>query len=217
MAALLTLAADFIEKVSNPSYGRLINEEYSMKLGQLMNEEGFKDTLRREIETTTDVNTLSSHGWIWLIQWCRINEIKLPAELSLRLVQRWSNVFVQASIIDLATYDTDESNRSLPNTRGPDNDWLIQLIEICTTSPRNEQTESSSEEENVNSLAAENLLIALLQVGSFVAITTAQRLLNEQWPGREKLRRFFWFRFDRLDAQTQEIWLSIISPPERER
>src|SRR5690349_9132610 len=101
MSDLLKLAADFIEKMNNPANGPLVNEEYSLKMAQMLTGEGFREVLANEIQTVEDVNTLSSYGWIWLIKWCRVNEIIISERLLFELMQQWSNVFMQTAIIDL--------------------------------------------------------------------------------------------------------------------
>lgn len=50
MSILLSLSADFIDKMSNPAYGSMINEEYALKLGQLMKDELFVKTFETEVQ-----------------------------------------------------------------------------------------------------------------------------------------------------------------------
>ena len=43
------MTSDFIDKMSNPSYGLLVNEEYTLQFARLFSEEGFDNRLKSEI------------------------------------------------------------------------------------------------------------------------------------------------------------------------
>jgi len=59
MSEVLTLASDFIERMSNPAYGILVNEDYSTRLGTLLSSDRFDGLLRREVEQLNDPESLT--------------------------------------------------------------------------------------------------------------------------------------------------------------
>jgi hypothetical protein len=113
MSEILTLASDFIERMTNPAYGTAVNEEYSLRFAELLWRERLYGVLADEAKQLTDSNTFGSHGWLWLLNWARAHEIDLNERLLLELADRWSNVFMQTLIIDVATRGTEAPRRPI--------------------------------------------------------------------------------------------------------
>src|SRR4026208_239719 len=107
MSDVLALSSDFIERMSNPAYGVSVNEDYSIRFGKMLTSDGFDDMLQHEARRLRNVDTLSSHGWLWLLDWAKSRNISLDDELLLDLTERWSSVFMQVSVIDLATQNAE--------------------------------------------------------------------------------------------------------------
>lgn len=81
MSGLLTLARDYIERMANPVYGLVTNEDYSLRFAHLLGSEGFEDTFREEIRSVRDTEALTSNGWLWLIEWARSRRVDVQEEL----------------------------------------------------------------------------------------------------------------------------------------
>ncbi len=60
---------------------------------------------------------------------------------------------------------------------------------------------------------AETILVALLQVGSEIAIDAARTLLNHHWRGEEMLKDFYFRLKAGLEEETQQAWDSRLRPP----
>ena len=219
MSVLFRLSRDFIDKLSNPSHGSLVNEEYSLKLAQVMEEEGFKNQFARDLEQLTDPDTLSSYGWTWLLRWCRINEIPPHYKLLTSLMHRWSDVFIQSLIIDTATFRDEKKDSS---------EWLDNIIRDVTSTPEHDKSgqesrtllRSKKESSELDSPAfrtqpAENLLLALLHLETGIAINGAKQLLRTEWRGQRALLNYFRVRVDLLDEDTRKRWISMLEPPGR--
>jgi hypothetical protein len=212
MSRVLALASDFIERMSNPAYGVRVNEDYSMRFADLLSSEGFADLLSSEIEELKDPDTLSPHGWLWLLSWARSRKIRLDGKLMLDLTESLSSVFMQVATIDLATQQADWGRRE---TVAPlnefDHRWMSKLLRRCTEG----HGEKDMKYDHVDTRRSENTLIALMQVGSDITLDAASTLLNHHWPGQYSLVRFFWSLCGELDHETREVWISRLRPPKK--
>ena len=222
MSDVLALSSDFIERMSNPAYGVSVNEDYSIRFGKMLTSDGFDDMLQHEARRLRNVDTLSSHGWLWLLDWAKSRNISLDDELLLDLTERWSSVFMQVSVIDLATQNAEWTRRqSVATVEGFQNRWLSKLMQRSTTLPSEELSQADSlrqalpSSEYISTNRAENVLIALLQVGRDITVDAAATLLRHDWAGHTKLVRFFWSCYDGLDNETQLVWKSRLQPPGR--
>jgi hypothetical protein len=214
MSEILTLAADFIDRMSNPAHGIAVNEEYSLRFAQLLGQERTFSILRDEAARVRDVNTLSAHGWFWFLNWARGHELELNGELLLDLSDRWASVFMQVLIIDVATRN--RRMRELGQARHVaefQDEWLRQLLtrsviqEQRPPERRNEPEEGHSEEQvPVRMGRAETTLLALLQVGSDLTLAAAATLLAHPWPGRGRLREYYEWRLSDLEPETRAAW-----------
>ncbi len=210
MSHILTLASDFIERMSNPAYGIKVNEDYSLRFATLLSSEGFDKMLREEAKEVTNPDTLTPHGWLWLLGWARSKDIELNPKLLLHLTQHWSSVFMQVLAIELATrrveWERPNQTMSLEDFR---NSWLKSLMYDCVAIDK----KVHDEQNEIHTGQAENVLIALMQIGSDVTLDAASTLLNHNWPGQAKLLKFFWLRIEGLDEKTQKNWHVRLRPP----
>ena len=211
MSDVLTLASDFIDRMSNPGYGIRVNEDYSLRFANLLSSEGFDRLIQAEAGRLSDVNALSPHGWLWLLGWARAKDVSLNDKLLLDLAERWSNVFMQVSVIELATQRSDWDQRAeVTSLENFDHAWLRELMRRCTKWSNMEQVKPED-----YTGRSERCLIALLQVGRDITLDAASSLLNHHWLGQATLLKFFWLRCDLLDEETRSIWISRLQPPRR--
>jgi hypothetical protein len=213
MSTMLTLAAEFLDRMTNPSYGPAINEDYSLRFAVLMSAENSDKSLDEEIGLLENVNTLGPYVWLWIINRARSRDIILSEDLLLHLTGRWPDVFIQAPVIDLATRNAEWSSpENVVSIKSFGHPWLSRLLQQCT-GYRNDVADRSM---FTLSRRAELSLISLLQVGKGITLDAASTLLNHSWEGRSHLVEFFWYRWDQLDEETQVIWQSRLHPPNRD-
>lgn len=212
MSDVLTLASDFIDKMSNPAHGIHVNEDYALRFASLLASEEFESLLQREVARLDDINTLTPYGWLWLLGWARSRDVTLDDTLLLELTEYWSSISMQVSTIEIATrnaiWSRHERTMSLQEFEHP---WLAQLLRRCTIV----SDEDNIEINNIRARNAQNILVALLQVGSDLTLDAATTLLHHRWLGQPALLDFFWRLIDGLDNETQDVWISNLRPPER--
>lgn len=204
MADLLMLGAEFFDRLSNPAYGIRTNEDYSLRLASLLDSDGFGDFVRQEVARMRDPDSLTVHGWLWLLTWARANDARIPAGLLFDLVRRWSSVFMQVLIVDLATWD--EKDR--PADRS---EWLSNYLQWSV-----DVAGDAGERRDVDTRRAETAFIALLQVGRPITIEAAARLLRREWVGRPQLFEFYRNWTEGLDEESREMWTSRLDPSDEQ-
>ncbi len=210
MSHVLTLASVFIERMSNPAYGIKENEDYSFRLGDLLKSKDFESMLNEEITQISNPETLSPHGWLWLLSWARAKKISLDNSLLLDLCMSQSSVFMQVSIIDVATRQSEWEQ--MPNDihlKEFKHKWLANLMHRCT----DVHHEKESEFEYIDTRRSEMILVALMQVGSDITIDAAKALLHHQWIGHNSLDKYFRSLCGEMDEETKNIWYSRLNMP----
>ncbi len=210
MSQVLALASEFIERMSNPAHGIIDNEDYAMRFGALLKSEGFEKMLGHEVALMRDPDSLSPHGWLWLLGWARSKAIVLDETLLMRLSERLSSVFMQVSVIDVATrsskWKPQENEVPIEEFQ---HQWLSRLMLKCTTL----QDKERKPDDYIDTRRAEVILVAMMQVGSDVTLDAARSLLRHRWAGHNVLVRFFWSLCDELDEETKKTWVSRLNPP----
>src|SRR5687767_10586038 len=103
MSSLLALARDHLDRMSNPAYGAAVNEEYSLQLAALLQQEGVRSQLRQELQSIRDADELTSHGWMWVLSWAQSERLTLHDDVLLAVFDRWSNVFLKAAVLEVGT------------------------------------------------------------------------------------------------------------------
>lgn len=214
MSEILTLASEFIDRMSNPAYGIHTNEEYSLRFANLLKTNEFEYRLEGEIERISDIDVLSPYGWLWLLGWVKSRNVDLDDEVLLQLTEKWSSISMQVSTIELATRRAYWGNRkyNVPINEF-DHPWLATLLRRCVTI--NNSDDERIESRNIRTRYSQSILVALLQVGSNITLDAASTLLHHRWLGQFSLLEFFWLLVDGLDGETQDVWLSNIRPPDR--
>jgi len=211
MSTLLSLAADYIERMANPTFGIATNEDYAIRFGKLLETEGFLSQLREEIESLKDPDVLSSHGWLWLFDWARSTGAKLDQELLFQLFDEWTSTFIKAEIVQLATRGYGEKTKGSPKQNLFDfpNQFLRRIMVEVTAPNQND----NMEREHSWGTPANSVLVAFLQANSPIALDAASVLLRHQWKGQRELINFFWALIETLDSETQANWRERLNPP----
>lgn len=217
MSPLLTLASDFIERMTNPAYGIRVNEDHAQRFATLLRTEGFSSQFEQEAKLLTSADSLTPHGWLWLLTWARSRNVQLDEELLLTLADTWSSVFMLASVIDVATSAIDElrprgQKRRLDfeteaeETRRVRPVALQQIDHLFLRTLLQQVTHVHPEAEGLRTGRAEATLVALLQIGSDVTLAAASSLLHHRWRGRDELLTFYRSLYEELDPETQQVW-----------
>ena len=181
MSQVLTLASDFIERMSNPGYGIQVNEDYSMRLGVLLSTDRLEGLLHREIKELVDPESLTPHGWFWLLRWTRARGVPIHEKLLLHLADSFSSTFMQVALIDVATLNVDWYPRDgVATIEEFDNRYLSELLRRCTHPAR----EDDGEHVHIDTKRSETVLVALMQIGRDITLDAANTLLNQQWIGQ---------------------------------
>lgn len=213
MSEILTLASEFIERMANPAYGTAVNEEYSLRFAELLSRDRLPGLLREEAQRVTDVNALGGHGWLWFLNWARANDLRLHETLLLDLADRWSSVFMQVLIIDVATRGIALPSWPVTDLEEFPNEWLRGLLRLAVRQEERETPErdnrfedEANREQPARTARAETTLISLMQVGRPVTVEAAAALLHHPWIGHDQLVRFYFSRLTTMDAETRREW-----------
>jgi hypothetical protein len=227
MSEILILARDYIERMANPVYGSSVNEEYSIRFATLLSLDGFESRLNEEISGLKDRNTLTSYGWLWLLEWAKSRQISLDEELLVGLFEEWSSVFVRSDIVDVATQRSDEVSGNFRNFSVKEfpSTFLSRIMVRATRLPEEVERQESQKfpEENrkretVPSTAmAESALISFMQVGRPITLDASAVLLRDEWQGQQHLLRYFWAKLDSIDEETRANWIKRLDPPSLRR
>lgn len=195
MTSLLRLAAEALDRQSNPAYGRTANEDAAQRLAQGWDEE-FDLRLRREAAELRHPDDLTSYGWLWLFDWARGREVRLDRQLLFELCEQWQVASLQTVVIDHVVRTMYRAPRR-PSRQAPGEDWLDELVRRATAA---DEPGAGSR----HSHHAESLLLALLQVGEEPAIDAARRLLLTPWARREELNDFYSGWLDSLEPAIRD-------------
>jgi hypothetical protein len=206
MSELLTLARDYIDRMANPSYGYVTNEDYSLRFAQLLTREGFESSLRDEIRASRDTDALTSNGWLWLIQWARTRQIEMDEDLLLGLFEEWSSLPARCAIVDLATYKSELRP-------GPDSQlsefphrFLARIMRAATQTEDLKRKDRPLPERLRLTARAESVLVVFLQVGTPLTLAAATALLRYRWQGHDELSEYLILLAETLDPETRKVW-----------
>jgi hypothetical protein len=210
MSNLLSLARDYIDRMSNPSYGFATNEDYSLRFAQLLGAEEFEASLHKEISGLRDKEALTSNGWLWLIRWARSRQIEMQEDLLVELFEEWSSVPARCAIVDLATYRSELQKPDLtlgdfPLGNFPDQ-FLNRIMQGATETRKGQRDDRSRPEPERLTARVEDVLVVFLQVGSPLTLAAASALLRHRWQGHEQLTEYLRVLASTLDAETRDVW-----------
>lgn len=217
MSSLLQIAAEFIDRMTNPVYGAQINDEYAQRFAALLDDD-FEQSLRREVKTLDSTSALTPHGWTWLLDWARTNDTSIDDQVLLRLCEEWESTAFKAAAIESAVGGREVQADIVGGVGEFPDLWLRQLLSNAIASPAGYDRDSFVDRPVTfprHSRHVQSLLLALLLVDEDITIQAAAVLLHEPWRGHDALLEYFWSRFDALDEETQSIWARRLEPPPR--
>src|SRR4051812_39619154 len=135
MIELLTLASDYIERMSNPTFGPVVNEDYETRFAALLQSNEFQKSFDESLRELSDRGTLSAYGWLWLLGYAKARRISLREELLTELFLEWSSVFVRSDIIDVATQVADKLDTTPTTFAEFPNSFLRKVLALVTHEP----------------------------------------------------------------------------------
>jgi hypothetical protein len=102
---LLAIAAGFLERMTNPQYGVEVNEEYSFRLHEALDEDpGFARSFATLALDPDDVETLPECAWPWYLQWREDNGAPLAPEFLDALFEYTDDPAVRLSVVRSAVF-----------------------------------------------------------------------------------------------------------------
>ncbi|GAA4363855.1 hypothetical protein [Nocardioides caricicola] len=216
MSGLLRLANEFLERMMNPSYGPLLNDEYAMRLGELLADEHTSDQLAQEATRLTRVDELSAHTWLWLLGQPQADAI--DRGLLGYLCIEFEAAAFRARVIDSALRDNPRLEPGEVYVSGRqsiqelENVWLRDLVAtVVQLGDDSEGTQAPSSDSAGNFRGpdpynAQSMLVALLSVGRRDCHEAAAALLHHEWAGQDALLRSFDSRMTSMDEASQTQW-----------
>jgi len=190
--------------MSNPAYGQALNEEYSLKFGEMLKTEEFTLLFLKEIERIDNVDHLTPNGWLWLLNWSRAQDVQLQTDVLLKLSWKFSSAFMQVAIIDAATFKAEETtNRNYRSIRGFESRFIRELLSEATS--KEYHSDKHQQQSNITR-RSETILTALMQIGNDLTLAAARELLNHDWIGKEMLNDYFEVLCQGVDTETASWW-----------
>jgi hypothetical protein len=192
MNALIGMIADFLDRLSDPAFGRQTNEAYNLRLGILLdNDEGLSAQLANAELSPDDVPALSLSSWLWYLRWRTLRGGRVPGDAFLStLYDVTDEPIVRLRIVETVvtnSRDVHGAADEVPERRGlsglPDN-WLSHRMYTIVSERETESEEGASPEEQAWELSA-----YLLQLGDDFSLTALRALLAQRWSGRQYLIR----------------------------
>jgi len=196
MSSLLRLAAETLDRMTNPAFGVGVNEAYGQRLARMWDEE-FQTRLRQEAAVLRDPDELTPHGWMWLLEWAPRLRLELHSGLLLELCERWHVASMQAAVI-----------AHVVRTRDPW-EWLADLVRRATTDEHDPEADAR------HTRHAESLLVALLQVGEPPTLSAAGQLLATPSSHQDRLVDFYTGWLDSLEPEVRGTWEQVVPRPPR--
>jgi hypothetical protein len=195
MTVPFVLVADFIEKLTNPSYGTATNETYAARLAtELDASPEFAGEFANRPLVPADVPMLSLGGWLWYLVWRRQRNDARPDnefldalfDVSAEPIVRFHVVQESVSTRPEAPADRPTSRQALDDRpvgheehtddrREPPSSWLDERISRILNADQ-PLTDTIAE--------AQELALYLLQLGDRVSRAALASMLRESWPGR---------------------------------
>lgn len=219
MSPLLHLLNDFVERMMNPVHGALINDEYSMRMGELLADAAGIDQLASEVRRLERVDELSTHAWLWLVDTPQ-TQTEINRQLLLELCLEFEAPALRVKVIDCALRESprSEANEFYRADRPPTleeiaNPWLADLTQRLVRTPIGDPDPVASYGTSERSLAAtrnaQSMLIALFTVGRTESEQAAVALLHHEWAGHGALLEFFRSRIATMDEASRRQWLRL--------
>ena len=193
MNALLAIAADFFEHLTDPAFGREANDHYALKFQVLM---GNDPEAARQLATAPlgrdDVGSMSAAAWLWYLAWRESLTGEQPSSEFLdALYAETANPIFRLRIVEVGArgmYGNQEQRLTRAAT-GPEEarpSWVEERIRNIVR-----EQDFDTQDENLQRARIEDaweLLSYLIDIGSNESLGAARVLLAEDWLGAEALR-----------------------------
>jgi hypothetical protein len=214
MNALLGIAADFLERIADPAYGKESNEGYSLRFATLLDSDpNFARQLANVDVKAEDLTSLSLAGWLWYLRWRGPLSEQLPSSEFLdALYDATAEPIVRLRVVDAVvshpatrpstTVAQETADRGQGLARLPDG-WLRRRMESLVRRERGAHDDDAAnvdddaanvdddaanvDDDAANVNAAWELAVYLLELGDDVSVTALRALLDEPWRGNQVL------------------------------
>ena len=241
MNALLGIAADFLERIADPAYGKESNEGYSLRFATLLDRDPrFAGQLANAYLEAEDLTSLSLAGWLWYLRWRGPLSEQLPSSEFLdALYDATTEPIIRLRVVDAvvshpATQRStaiaqETADRGHGLARLPDS-WLRRRMEsLVGREPdahddrehnAHDDREPGAHDDDASHVeAAWELTVYLLELGDDVSVTALRALLDEPWRGNQELTGRVNQLLDRpgLDSDAVEQWRNQLGLPRREQ
>lgn len=217
MTGVLALTNEFIERVMNPAFGSQINDDYSMRLGELMADPRSESLLESEVERLTRVDDLSAHTWLWLLKQ-DVAKRRLSHQLLADLCLAFQAPAFRVLVIDCATSEHPRLEPGEVDVTGippaidnVESGWLSGLVRrvVGHTDPHTHNgdgRDGSVEQPARDFRSAESLLLALLTIDRGQCLQAAWAMLHHEWEGQAHLLEFLRGRTATMDEEARLRW-----------
>jgi hypothetical protein len=193
MNALLAIAADFFEHLTDPAFGREANDHYSLKFQVLMDNDA---QAAQQLATTPlgrdDVESMSAAAWLWYLAWRESLTGEQPSSEFLdALYAETANPIFRLRIVEIGARGMHGSQeqrltRAATGSEETRPSWLDERIRVIAR-----EQDFGIQDENLQRTRIEDaweLLSYLIDIGSNESLGAARVLLAEDWLGAEALR-----------------------------
>jgi hypothetical protein len=193
MNDILGLAAEFIDRLANPSYGAEINEAYAARLDELLRRyPSLATNLVDESLSADDVDLLSTASWLWYLGWCHDHGPLPSIEFLDALYEESDDPVIRLFVVEaVATHPSIVEQYQGLDERAPDDleelprTWLSdRLLGLVTGSSEPDHRERDQDDRLAEAL---EFTTSLLQIGNPVALTTLRASLSRDWMGQQRL------------------------------
>jgi hypothetical protein len=193
MNALLAIAADFFDHLTDPAFGREANDNYSLKFQVLMDNDS---EAARQLATVPlgrdDVGSMSAAAWLWYLAWRKSLTGEQPSSEFLdALYAETANPIIRLRIVEIGAQGMHGSQaqrltRAATGLEEARPSWVEERIRDITR-----EQDFGIQGENLQRARIEDaweLLSYLIDIGTNESLDTARALLAEDWLGAGALR-----------------------------
>lgn len=204
MNALLAIAADFFEHLTDPAFGREANDDYSLKFQVLMDNDA---EAARQLATAPlgrdDVESMSAAAWLWYLAWRESLTGEQPSgEFLDALYAETANPILRLRIVEIGArrmHGSQEQRltRAATGLEEAQPSWVEERIRNIVGGQ-----DLNIQDENLQQARIEDaweLLSYLIDIGSNESLDAARVFVTEDWVGAGALRE----RASGLIAQMQ--------------
>jgi hypothetical protein len=193
MNALLAIAADFFDHLTDPAFGREANDNYSLKFQVLMDNDS---EAARQLATVPlgrdDVGSMSAAAWLWYLAWRKSLTGEQPSSEFLdALYAETANPIIRLRIVEIGAQGMhgSQAQRLTHAATGLEEarpSWVEERIRDIAR-----EQDFGIQGENLQRARIDDaweLLSYLIDIGTNESLDAARALLAEDWFGAGALR-----------------------------